>query len=143
MKTVRTEIVIDAPPEQVWAALTGFGGYRAWNPCLRRIDGEAGPNQILHITIRFGWLPQIRFMARIDRISRNELLGWRGVLFFGLLEGQHWFELHPLDVGRTRLVHCETFSGVLASPLLALLSGVIRQSYEGMNLALNAIVEQK
>ncbi|RXK84897.1 SRPBCC domain-containing protein [Chlorobaculum sp. 24CR] len=143
MKRVATELVIDAPPERVWAALADFGGYGAWNPCLRRISGEAGPGAKLRITIRFGWLPPIRFRARIDRLRRNELLGWRAAFLFGLLEGQHWFELHPLDAGKTRLVHAETFSGVLAAPFLSFFSGVICKSYEAANLALKAIVEQK
>ena len=142
-RTIRTEIVIDAPPERVWAALTGFGDYGAWNPCLRRIVGEAGSNQALRITIRFGWLPPIRFRARIDRFSRMEILGWRATFLFGLLNANHWFELHPLDAGKTRFVHCETFTGPLATPFLALLSGVIRQSYDAMNRALKAKVEQK
>lgn len=142
-RTVRTGIVIDAPPERVWAALTGFGGYDAWNPCLRSIDGEAKPNNILRITIRLAWLPPIRFRARIDRFTRNEILGWRGMLFFGLLNGRHWFELQPLDAGKTLFVHVESFGGVLASPLFAIVSGVIRDSYDAMNRALKANVEQK
>ncbi len=142
-KTVRTDIVIDAPPERVWAVLTGFGSFGEWNPCLRCIDGEAGLNNMLRITIRLAWLPPIRFRARIDRFSRNEILGWRGVLFFGLLHGRHWFELRQLDVGKTHFIHSETFGGALASPFLALFSGVTRQSYDVMNRALKATVEQK
>ena len=143
MKTVRTGIVIDAPPEKVWAALTGFSDYAAWNPCLRSIDGEAAPNRILRITIRLAWLPPIRFRARIDRFSRNEILGWRGVLFLGLLHGRHWFEVQPLDAARTLFIHSEIFGGALSSSFLALFSGVTRQSYDAMNRALKAIVEQK
>lgn len=142
-RTVRTGIVIDAPPEQVWLVLTGFGGHVAWNPCLRTIDGEAKPKHSLRITIRFGWLPPIRFRARIDRFSRNEILGWRAAFFLGLLTGRHWFELQPLDAGKTLFIHAESFSGALSSPFLALLSGIIRQSYDAMNRALKVIVEQK
>ena len=142
-RTIRTEIVIDAPPERVWAALTGFGDYGAWNPCIRRIVGEASAREPLRITVRFGSLPPIRFLARIDRFRKNEILGWRATFLFGILEGRHWFELHPLDAGQTRFVHCETFTGPLATPFLALLSRVIRQSYDAMNRALKAKVEQK
>jgi len=144
MKSIRTEIVIDAPPERVWAALTSFDGYREWNPCIRRIGGKAGPDETLRITIRFGWLPPIRFKARIERFSQNVTLGWRGVLFGGLLEGFHWFELHSLDSSqRTRFVHCETFNGVLSTPVFVMLAGLFRQSYDAMNRALKACVEQK
>jgi hypothetical protein len=143
MKSVRTELVIDAPPERVWSVLTGFGSYGAWNPCIRRIDGEAKEGQPLRITIRFGSLPPIRFTARIDRFRKDEILGWHGVLFFGLLNGRHWFELHPLDAGKTRFVHSETFSGLLSTPFLSIFSGVIRASYNAMNRALKAKVEQK
>jgi hypothetical protein len=143
MKTVRTGIVIDAPPEHVWAALTDFGSYGVWNPCIRRVEGKATPDAILHITIRLAWLPPIRFTARIDRFSLNEILGWRGVLFFGLLNGRHWFELQPLDAGKTLFIHAESFGGVLSSPFLALFSGVVSTSYEAMNRALKTKVEQK
>ncbi|NTV67549.1 MAG: SRPBCC domain-containing protein [Chlorobaculum sp.] len=143
MNTVRTGIVIDAPPERVWTALVGFSDYVAWNPCLRRIDGEATADATLHITIRLAWLPPIRFTAKIDRFSRNEILGWRGVLFLGLLHGRHWFELQPLDAGKTLFIHAESFGGALSSPFLALFSGVIRTSYEAMNRALKTKVEQK
>ena len=142
-RTIRTEIVIDAPPERVWTALTGFGDYGAWNPCIRRIVGKAGSNQVLRIAIRFGWLPPIRFRARIDRFSRNEILGWRATFLFGILEGRHCFELYPLDAGKTRFVHNETFSGALSSPFLAIFSVVIRTSYDAMNRAMKEKVEQK
>jgi hypothetical protein len=40
MRELRREIVIDAPPERVWAAVTDFAAYPEWNPFIRRISGE-------------------------------------------------------------------------------------------------------
>lgn len=144
MKRFMSEIIIDAPPQEVWTVLRGFESYDAWNPFLRRINGVVGPNQHLHIVAKLAWLPPFSFRARVERFEPCEALGWRAVFLPGLFEAHHWFELHPLDAGnRTRFVHFETFSGVFASPLLATLSNQFRQSYDAMNRALKRRVEQK
>ena len=144
MKSIRTEVIVDAPPEQVWAVLTGFDRYGEWNPCILSIEGDVEPDQTLLITIRFAWLPPIRFKAQLDRFRQNEILGWHAVFLAGLFIGHHWFELHPLDSGSsTRFVHCETFEGLLSAPILLVLSGLFRQGYTAMNRALKTRVEQK
>ena len=38
-RSIRTEIVIQAPAEAVWAVLTDFPSHPAWDPFLTRIEG--------------------------------------------------------------------------------------------------------
>ena len=39
-KEIKTEILIRATPEKVWAILTDFDNYRNWNPFIRSVTGE-------------------------------------------------------------------------------------------------------
>ena len=39
-KEIKTEILIHATPERVWAILTDFDNYRNWNPFIRSVTGE-------------------------------------------------------------------------------------------------------
>jgi uncharacterized protein YndB with AHSA1/START domain len=52
MRELRREIVIDAPPERVWAAVTDFAAYPEWNPFIRRISGELREGARLEVRIR-------------------------------------------------------------------------------------------
>ncbi|HWC70427.1 MAG TPA: SRPBCC family protein [Actinomycetota bacterium] len=51
MRELRTEIEIDAPPEQVWQVLTDFGAYPDWNPFIRSIEGEPQVGSRLNVRI--------------------------------------------------------------------------------------------
>ena len=44
-------IDIDATPEQIWEALTGFDAYEGWNPFMRRVDGAAVVGRKLRIEL--------------------------------------------------------------------------------------------
>ncbi|MBN1928788.1 MAG: SRPBCC domain-containing protein [Chlorobiaceae bacterium] len=143
-RTVRTEIVIDAPPERVWQVLCGFDRYGAWNPFIRRIVGTPGLHHVLHVTVRLSRLPATGFKAKTERFMPGETLGWHAVFLRGLFEAHHWFELHPLDSGRrTRFVHGETFAGLFAAPILGMLLPLFRQGYDAMNRALKNRAERK
>jgi len=39
VREVRTEIVLEAPPESVWAVLTDLDAYAEWNPQTVRASG--------------------------------------------------------------------------------------------------------
>jgi hypothetical protein len=135
-KTVRTELTIDAPLERVWAMMAGFDNYGDWNPIIRSVAGNANHGELLDITVRLSWLPPVRFRARIDRFRQEKTIGWHAVFLPRLFEAHHWFELYPVNSGKTRFVHCETFSGILGAPLMLMLAGTFRQNYEAMNAAL-------
>jgi uncharacterized protein YndB with AHSA1/START domain len=41
MKHIKTEILINAPIEKIWAVLTDVSYYSSWNPFITKIDGDA------------------------------------------------------------------------------------------------------
>ncbi|MCA9877916.1 MAG: SRPBCC domain-containing protein, partial [Thermomicrobiales bacterium] len=49
--TLHTEIVIAAPATTVWAVLTDFAAYPAWNPFIRRITGQLEPGAKLEVEL--------------------------------------------------------------------------------------------
>lgn len=142
-RSFSSEIIIDKPPEAVWAILTGFSSYGLWNPFIRRIEGTTRLHSPLAIRVKLANLPEIGFKATVDRYTDRESLGWHAVFLRGCFEAHHWFELHPLESGGTRFVHAETFSGMMTAPLLFLLFGAFSKGYERMNRALKMWVEKK
>ncbi len=69
------------------------------------------------------------------------MLEWFGKLLFGgLFDGRHRFELVP-EGGSTRLVQSEQFSGMLV-PLVKKLLAETEREFERLNLALKKRVEQ-
>ncbi len=47
MKTIESEIVLSAPPNDAWAVLIDFESYPDWNPFLPRVDAELGEGEPL------------------------------------------------------------------------------------------------
>ena len=52
MKRFTSEIIIDAPPQEVWMVLRSFESYEAWNPFLRRINGVRS-REIINIFYKY------------------------------------------------------------------------------------------
>lgn len=142
-RELRTEITIDAPPEKVWAVLTGFSRYEAWNPFITRIAGKAEAGGRLHLRVRLAGLPTISFNAGIDQFKPGERLGWYAVILPRLFEARHWFELSTDASGKTHFVHAEIFYGLFSAPVLLLLSGSFKRAYETMNRSLKRTVEKR
>ena len=141
MRTTRSEISLDARPEQVWAQLMDFESYPEWNPFVVRVTGEAVEGCRLRVTLsppggrRFSLTPHV---AEVVPERAFEWWGHLGVR--GVFDGRLRFELHPVGDG-TRLVQAETFSGVLAPLLWPSLRTKTGAGFAAMNQALKARVE--
>lgn len=48
---VRADVVIDAPPEAVWAALVDLPGHSAWDHQLTHLGGEVAPGNTVHLRL--------------------------------------------------------------------------------------------
>jgi hypothetical protein len=69
-------------------------------------------------------------------------LRWLGRLMLpGIFDGEHQFQLEPIGEARTRLIHRETFSGLLVPLLWRKLDTQTRQGFEAMNRALKQRAE--
>lgn len=137
MLHVRTEDFIAAPPEKVWAVLSDFGGYAAWNPLLLEARGrlEVGARVVMRAYPPGGpaWWA-MRFTATLVRVESPGALEWTGGVP-GVLQGRHFFHLTSEGRG-TRLVHGEEFRGAATALFGGQRVEAIRSAYAAMNRAL-------
>lgn len=138
---LHTQIDIHATPAQIWRVLTDFASYPAWNPFIRQIEGEVAAGQRLRIRIQSPGQGDMCFAPRLMEVAPGQSMRWLGHwLVPGLLDGEHHFELLRRGDGTTRLVHSETFSGLLVGLLRRRLTHT-RQGFDAMNHSLKARAE--
>ncbi len=140
MTHLSTTIDIDAPALRVWAVLTDFPAYRLWNPFITHIEGT--PTQGAQLTVRIApeGRPPVTVRPRVVHADPAERLVWKGhAIVPGFFDGA--FRLEPLDRDRCRLIHAETFAGVLVPLVAPMLLDATRAGFEAMNAALKSRAE--
>lgn len=141
MKTLRTEIEVDAPPERVWQVLMDFDAYPKWNPFIRSIEGAAAIGSRLKVRIEPPGGRGMTFRPTVRAVEPARELRWLGRLLVpGLFDGEHQLAIEPLEGGRTRFVQSERFSGLLVGLLTSALSATER-GFAQMNEALKRRAE--
>jgi len=134
--TIRTEILINATPERVWQVLTDFPSHPQWDPFFASIEGPGTPGESLTVKFRQG----MKMHPRVTMARRGEVFEWLGKLLFGgLFDGRHRFELQR-EGAQTRLVHSESFYGLLV-PLLKKLLVDTECGFVAFNEAIKQRVE--
>jgi hypothetical protein len=142
MKTIRTEIQINASPEKIWAILNDFENYPNWNPFIKKLSGEKRQGGKLKAFIQPQGQKGMEFTPTIQRYEQNRELQWLGQLWFsGLFDGKHSFKLVPIEQGRTLFVHSEEFTGILVNLLWKSLQAPTLMGFEQMNEALKKRAE--
>lgn len=141
MKRVSTSIDIAAPPERVWQVLTDLPAHAEWNPFIQSISGELRTGAKLSIHVRPPGGKGMRFRPTVLAARENRELRWRGRLLVpGLFDGEHFFELEPIE-GGTRFHHGERFSGLFVAMMGASSFQQIEAGFTAMNEALKKRAE--
>ncbi|MEV8535731.1 SRPBCC domain-containing protein [Streptomyces sp. NPDC051211] len=143
MRTIATEIVIDAAPPEVWAVLTDLDRYPEWNPFIREASGELSPGSRLTLrTFPSGGRRPATFRPEVLVVTPGRELRWLGRFFLpGLFDGEHWFRLSEAPGRATRLEHGENFRGLLV-PLLGKLLAGTQRDFTALNDALRKHAEK-
>ena len=143
MLLLRTEIDIDASGGRVWRVLTDFSTYGEWNPFITSISGEVRPGARLKVRVHAPGGRGVTFRPTVLVADQNRELRWVGRLLSpGIFEGEHAFQITPLENGRVRLLQQETFRGLLVPLLRWVLDGQTRAGFEAMNWALKERAER-
>ena len=129
---IDTSIQIPATPETIWNVLTDFESYGEWNPFIQSIEGIPAKGEQLIATI-----DGMKMKPTLLDVTTNKKLEWLGSLLFkGIFDGQHCFELIDNEDGTTTFNHSEQFNGILVGLLKSKLDNEIKSGFEAMNEAL-------
>jgi hypothetical protein len=141
MHLIRTDALIPAAPERVWAVLADFERYAEWNPLNTRAAGRAQ----LGAKIPMTFLNLARPGTTLDQTvtilacEPGRSLAWGGSVPL-LFKGRHHFNLTAEGAG-TRLAHGEDLGGLI--PMTFSKGQIARDfipAYEAVNAALAARV---
>jgi hypothetical protein len=142
-KEIKTEIVINATPERIWAILTNFDNYPNWNPFIKSIKGDVKVGNKIAARIEPPKASGMTFKPKILVFEKNKELRWIGhLLFSGLFDGEHKFELIDNGNGTTTFIQSEKFKGILVPFFKKKLDNNTRQGFELMNVKLKELAEQ-
>jgi hypothetical protein len=135
MMEIGAGITIAAPAQRVWKVLNDFGAYPEWNPFMTRMVGEVKPGARFRATVRSPKSKVMNFDAQLVRIIEGQELLFHSTYVKGLLYGDHFFIVEPIDNDRTRFFQSVAFSGMLRP----LAGGRMRDAQEGLDRMNEAI----
>jgi hypothetical protein len=115
MKHFATAIIIHAPPETIWALLTGAAAYPQWNSTVEKIDGHIVAGGL--VTVHAKSAPGRAFPLRVTEFAPCQKMVWAGGMPLGLFTGTRSFVLTAAASGGVRFVMDEAYDGLLA-PLI-------------------------
>jgi hypothetical protein len=111
---ITTSITINATAEKVWNILTDFENYAQWNSFITSITGEIKVGNILQVTIAPPNGNVMKFKPTLLVVNEYKELKWKGKLLFkGLFDGEHQFEIIDNKNGTVTFVQSENFTGIL------------------------------
>ncbi|HII99657.1 MAG TPA: SRPBCC domain-containing protein [Methanoregula sp.] len=136
-------IEISATPERVWEILTAFAAYPDWNPFIRNIRGDLVEGGQITADLRPTGSAGMTIRPFLLIVNPPHELRWRGhLLFQGLFDGEHVFEIRPLEERRSLFIQHEYFSGLLLPLLVPMLKRDTARGFFKMNEALKIRAEQ-
>ena len=142
MKELRTEIEIQARPDQVWQVLTSLDRYPEWNPFITLAAGNAKVGETVDITVRSA-TKEMKLHCVVVRVEPNKELCWKyHVISPFLFRGEHSFIIDQVESNRVRFIDRETFNGLLVATQARNIDTNSKQGFEAMDKALKGIVEQ-
>ncbi len=137
-KKIQTEIIINAPKEKVWKVFTDFENYPYWNPFITSLTGEVNAGNTIKVE-----LGGMTFKPKVLAYEKEKELRWLGHLMFkGLFDGEHIFELKDNGDGTTTFMQSENFNGLLVRIFSKRLDEETKPGFELMNRILKGIAEE-
>ncbi len=135
---INTQITINASPEKVWAVLTNYANYPAWNPLIKSLTGEVKVGNKIKVVI-----DAMTFKPTVLSFETNKEFTWLGHLLFpGLFDGNHIFKLIDNGDGTTTFIHSEKFKGILLGLLKKKLENESKPNFILMNEKLKEEAEK-
>lgn len=139
---IKTEITINATPEKVWEIFANFDAYPNWNPFIKSIEGQVAVDNKIVARIEPPEAKGMTFKPKVVSFIENKELSWLGHLLFpGLFDGSHKFELIDNGNGTTTFVQSERFRGILVPFFKKQLKKNTKNGFIEMNKKLKELAE--
>jgi hypothetical protein len=143
-KIINTEILIQASPDKVWAILTDFEKYPEWNPFIKSLTGIVSVGNIITVKLEPPGAKGMTFKPVVLAFEKNKELRWLGHLLFpGLFDGEHRFEITDNKNGTTTFRQSESFKGILVPLFNKMLDINTMDGFNMMNRKLKELAENK
>ncbi|WP_341224948.1 SRPBCC domain-containing protein [uncultured Arcticibacterium sp.] len=140
---IKTEITINASPEKVWGILSNFEAYPSWNPFIKSISGQVAVGQKITVKIAPQNSSEMTFKPKVLTFAKNKELTWLGhLLFSGIFDGTHKFELLDHGNGTTTFNQSEIFKGILVPLFKSQLNKNTKHGFIAMNEKLKQLAEK-
>lgn len=110
-KSVRSEIVIDAPVEKVWAVIADTASYSEWNPTMQLQSGTVAEGNKVAYQFTDANGAQSKITATVKEKMPNQVLYQSGGLPTIITYDNYW-RLEPMGDGKTKVSITENYSGV-------------------------------
>jgi len=143
-KEIKTEILIKATPAEVWKVFTNFDNYPNWNPFMTSLKGKVLVGNRIVVRLEPPGAKGMTFNPRVLTFKPNRELRWLGHLLFpGLFDGEHKFELIDNGDGTTTFNQSERFKGILVPLFKKMLDENTMNGFNLMNQKVKELAEQK
>jgi hypothetical protein len=143
-KEIKTEVLINATSDKVWTVFTNFDNYHKWNPFIKSIIGQVLVGNIIIVQLEPPGAKGMIFKPKVLTFEPNKELRWLGHLLFpGLFDGEHKFELIDNGDGTTTFRQSERFKGILVPLFKKMLDENTINGFNLMNQKLKELAEQK
>jgi hypothetical protein len=140
---IKTEIIINANPKKIWGILTDFKQYPYWNPFIKSIIGNVVVGEKISVIIEAPKTKSMTFKPEILTFVDSKELSWLGHLLFpGIFDGRHKFELITNTNGTTTFIQSEEFRGLLVPLFKKQLNENTKKGFIKMNKALKKMAER-
>lgn len=146
MREIQTEITIAAPRAKVWSILSNIDKWQDWSPVIKQANGTATLGSKLSITMcgkegKDGAAGP-KYEPVITVLEEPKRLQWRATMLAGFIfENGKILELEESGSG-TRLVHTETFSGLMTPLMWGQMKKGVPPMLNSMNEALKKLAEK-
>lgn len=141
-KHISTQVIIRATPQKVWNVLTDFKSYPQWNPFITSINGDVATGSRIEVTLQQPGSSPMKMRPKVLVMDQPQEFRWIGHLLFpGLFDGEHAFEIRDNGDGSSTFVQSERFGGILVPLLRNMLDTKTVKGFTLMNEALKARCE--